>query len=207
MELQLIASGTQNILKWCEGWALTPVAEVWKSWLVIPPTAACRRLTLSMSVSKVRRKFDDSNLSGKSGGNFPGCYTVKFTKLEVKGEGYNILALLWCAIQLKLSSQDEPISLTGPSSTLIQNMLSKVAVWSCRRWGRKGGVEGPWKGFHGSINPSLHLILLHYFKEKISMFESLFFFGCGRSKFELLIVKLLVKTNTIPVLRHQLPCL
>lgn len=37
MELQLIASGTQNILKWCEGWALTVVAEVWKSWLVIPP--------------------------------------------------------------------------------------------------------------------------------------------------------------------------
>lgn len=140
MELQLIASGTQNILKWCEGWALTVVAEVWKSWLVIPPTAACRRLTASMSLSKVGRKFDDSNLPG--GGNFPGCYAVKFTKLEVKGEGYDILALLWCTIQRKLSSQDEPISLTGPSSTLIQNMLSKVAAPSCRRWGRKAGGGG-----------------------------------------------------------------
>lgn len=143
MELQLIASGTQNILKWCEGWALTPVAEVRKSWLVLPPTAACRRVTLSMSISQVRRKFDDSNLSGKSGGDFPGCYTAKFSQSGVNGQGYDILALLWCTIQHKLSSQDEPISFTGPSLTLIQNMLSEVAVWSCRRWGGRRGVEGP----------------------------------------------------------------
>lgn len=140
MELQLIASGTQNILKWCEGWASTPVVEVWKSWL-IPPTAASRRVTLSMSVLQERGWFDDSNLSGKSRGNFPGCYAVKCSKSEVKDQGYDIMALLWCTIQHKLSSQDEPISFTGSSSTLIQNMLSEVAVWSCRRW-RKGGVEG-----------------------------------------------------------------
>lgn len=36
--------------------------------------------------------------------------------------------------------------------------------------GWKMGGGGAMGGFHGSINPSLHSILMHYSKEKISMF-------------------------------------
>lgn len=36
--------------------------------------------------------------------------------------------------------------------------------------GRKAGGGEAIGGFHGSINPSLHSVLAHYSKEKISMF-------------------------------------
>lgn len=36
--------------------------------------------------------------------------------------------------------------------------------------GQKAGGEGPWRGLQGSINPSLHSVLVHYSREKISMF-------------------------------------
>lgn len=140
MELQLIASGTQNILKWCEGWALTVVAEVWKSWLVIPPTAARRRLTASVSLSKVGRKFDDSNLSGGGTSLDVAPWNLLSWKSKVKA------TTSWRCFDAQFSAncppRMNPLVFTGPSSTLIQNMLSKVAAWSCRRWGQKAGGGG-----------------------------------------------------------------
>lgn len=36
-------------------------------------------------------------------------------------------------------------------------------------------MEGSRRGFHGSVNLSLHSVLVHYSKETVSMFLSLFY--------------------------------